>query len=207
MVHIINKLQLSDRGLVVKGTKQEVHLQQGTMDGACSVYSMMMCLIIIGSIRRRDVESLNDDKIKGNTSKGRLIRTFLYNNGFVRKGKDLSDLKKELLRSYRKSVTVDYFGADDIVKNIKESLDENYPVELGFVRKSKGGHAVVAIGYEQNDTDFLFYILDPGYPIPYGQYWNNVIKVETSSNRKYNGFNFVEKSAIQIDEALVIKKQ
>ena len=52
MVHIINKLQLSDRGLVVKGTKQEVHLQQGTMDRACSVYSMMMCLIIIGSIRR-----------------------------------------------------------------------------------------------------------------------------------------------------------
>ena len=47
MLHIINKLQLLNNGLVVKGTKQTVHLQQGTMDGACAVYSMMMCLIIV----------------------------------------------------------------------------------------------------------------------------------------------------------------
>ena len=37
MIKIINKLQLSDKGLMVKGTKQEVHLQQGAMDGMRSI--------------------------------------------------------------------------------------------------------------------------------------------------------------------------
>ena len=62
MLHIVNKLQLLNNGLVVKGTKQTVHLQQGTMDGACAIYSMMMCLIIIRSIHRNDVVSLDDDR-------------------------------------------------------------------------------------------------------------------------------------------------
>ncbi len=104
MIKIINKLQLSDLGLTVRGTKQEVHLQQGTIDGACAVYSMMMCLIMSRAIYRNDIVNLNDDNIKGNTSKGRLIRNFLHNNGFVRSGFELSQLKEELLHSFQKVV-------------------------------------------------------------------------------------------------------
>lgn len=211
MVHIINRLQLSSDGLVVKGTKQEAHLQQGAMDGACAVYSMMMCLIILRSIHRNDVVSLDDEKIKGNTSKGRLIRTFLHYNGFVRSGYTLEALRDDLLHSYQKKVTANLFSIEDgtniLMEGIINSLNNNIPVELGFQRKGKMGHAVVAIGYEKNTTGVLLYILDPGYPIIYGQYWNNVIHVDLNSNRKFYAFNFMEKESICIDEALVIENK
>ena len=211
MIKIINKLQLSDKGLMVKGTKQEVHLQQGAMDGACAVYSMMMCLIIARAIHRNEVVNLNDEKIKGNTSKGRLIRNFLYNNGFVRKGYELKDIDEELLHSFKKIVHTDYYSikqdGDDFIPKIINALDNNDPVELGFQRKGNTGHAVVAIGYEKNSNGVLLYILDPGYPIPFGQYWNNVIQIDSNSTCKYNALNFVEKEKIQVDEALVIKKK
>lgn len=210
MLHIINRIQLSNKGLIVKGTKQAVHLQQGTMDGACAVYCMMMCLIMIRSIHRNDVVSLDDDRIKGNTSKGRLIRTFLHDNGFVRKGYFLSTLKEELLHAYKKMVSVEYYAlendGDVFIDSVLGALKNNYPVELGFQRKGKSGHAVVAIGYEENPTNILLYVLDPGYPMPFGQYWNNVFQVDKNSSRKYNSYNFVENSCVQIDEALVIKK-
>jgi hypothetical protein len=210
MLHIINRLQLSDTGLVVKGTKQEVHLQQGTMDGACAVYSMMMCLIIIRSIHRKDVVSLEDEKINGNTAKGRLIRTFLHHNGFVRSGYYLDTLKDELLHSYKKMINAEYFALDNdngtFLETIIDALKGNNPVELGFQRKGKTGHAVVAVGYEENSMGVLLYTLDPSCPMPSGQYWNNVFQINRSSNRKYNTYNFIEDDYVQIDEALVIKK-
>lgn len=210
MLHIINKLQLLNDGLVVKGTKQAVHLQQGTMDGACAVYSMMMCLIIIRSIHRNDVVSLDDERIKGNTSKGRLIRAFLHYNGFVRKGYYLSTLKDELLHAYKKMVSVEYYAFENdnnvFIDSVLDALKNNDPVELGFQRTGKTGHAVVAIGYEENPKNILLYVLDPGYPMQFGQYWNNVFQIDRNSSRKYNSYNFVENSCVQIDEALVIKK-
>lgn len=211
MIHIINKLQLSNKGLIVKGTKQEVPLQQGTMDGACAVYSMMMCLIMIRAIHRNDVVSLNDERIKGNTAKGRLIRNFLYNNGFVRKGFFLSTLCEELSHSYSKVVQSEYYHLDknenEFFSAIIKALENNIPVELGFIRKTTGGHAVIAIGFEENPKGFLLYIIDPGFSVPLGQYWNNVIQIEINCGRKYNAFNYRENCFIQIDEALIIKKK
>ena len=211
MIHIIDKLQLSDKGLIVKGTKQVVHLQQGTMDGACAVYSMMMCLIISRAIHRNDVVCLNDDKIKGHTSKRRLIRNFLHNNGLVRNGYELDTLKDELLHTFQKIVQVNYYNiendGDEFITSIIKELDNNLPVEIAFQYKGNSGHAVVAIGYEKNSKGILLYILDPGYPMTYGQYWNNVIQIDPYSSCKYNAFNYVEREKIQVDEALVIKKR
>ena len=45
------------------------------------------------------------------------------------------------------------------------------------------------------------------FPIPFGQYWNNVIQIDSNSNRKFHALNFVEKEKIKVDEAIVIKKK
>ena len=200
---------MTEYGLVAKGTKQKVHLQQGSMDGACAVYSMMMCLIIIRAIHRSAIEELNDEKINGNTAQGRLIKQFLYNNGFVRKGYYLDKLEEDLQHTYKKIIDTYYFSIDDedFLNRIIDELNNNNPVELGYDYKGKHGHAVVAIGYEEIKTGYLLYVLDPGYPMPYGQYWNNVIKIDTTSIRKYCAYNSVEQLQIQINEALVITKK
>lgn len=51
-IKIINKVSLSQNGLVLSGSKQLAHLRQGELDGACAVYSMMMCLVIEKIIKR-----------------------------------------------------------------------------------------------------------------------------------------------------------
>jgi len=48
MIKIIKDLDITASGVSVFNRKwQPVHLQQGEMDGACAVYSMMMNLLIL----------------------------------------------------------------------------------------------------------------------------------------------------------------
>ena len=44
-IYIIDKIKLSDKGLVISGSQQLAHLRQGQLDGACAVYSMMMWIL------------------------------------------------------------------------------------------------------------------------------------------------------------------
>lgn len=45
-INIIDKVYLANDGVLRTYHMQKVHLRQGELDGACAVYSMMMCLII-----------------------------------------------------------------------------------------------------------------------------------------------------------------
>lgn len=54
----ISNLKISEQGLEAKGKNGRwcpILLLQGDMDGACSVYSLMMELILIRTINRSDV--------------------------------------------------------------------------------------------------------------------------------------------------------
>ena len=194
-------------GYLQKGSKQEIHLQQGALDGACAVYSLMMCLIILRRIKRRDVTDLDFSlSIDGRTSKGRLTRLFLDNQGLVRDGYYLHGIERDLLSSFRSKVETNYMQtSNNDYETLLEILDNNNPVELGFDRKNRrGGHAVVAIGYEVFDSLVNIYCLDPGYPMMKGQLWNNILQIDINSNSKYNCLNFQERSNICINEMLVI---
>lgn len=206
MIHIIDKLNLTKDGLFAKGTKQEIHLQQGALDGACAVYSLMMCLIILRRIKRRDVTDLDFSlRIDGRTSKGRLTRLFLDNQGLVRNGYYLNGLNCDLLSSFRSKVDTCYKQTtNNDYGTLIEFLDNNHPVELGFDRKNRGGHAVVAIGYEELGGFINIFCLDPGFPLIKGQLWNNILQIDTNSKSKYNFTNFQERSSICINEMLVI---
>ena len=96
-IHIIDKIELSDSGLVVKKSKQLAHLCQGDLDGACGVYSMMMCLIIEKIIRREVVTNVSPS-LRRNTSDGRLVRSFLENQGMIVNGYELKPLVADLQR-------------------------------------------------------------------------------------------------------------
>ena len=151
MIHIIDKVSLTSNGLVATGTKDLIHLHQGDMDGACAVYSLMMCLIINRSIKRLDVTDL-DKKHDGRSSKGRLVDTFLNNaKGLVREGYELEVLNTELLHAFKKCVSTAWYSTENAKKQelyaiIKSSLDEHSPIELGFSWKRKGGIAIGVCG-------------------------------------------------------------
>lgn len=208
MIKIIDRLSLNESGLVVRGTKQLVHLQQGSMDGACAVYSLMMCLIICKAIKRTDVTSFATKHDK-RTSKGRLVNNFLNNNGLVLNGYYIEQLNEELSHAFLKEVQTEYYSLQDekpIIDYITDSIDNDNAVEIGFVRPS-GGHAVVVIGYEKLSNRIRLFCLDPAFSISEEQYWNNIIDYDSTSTVKYNCMNFKENKQVQIDEVLIVRKR
>lgn len=223
MIKVIDKINLTKDGLFVKGTKQLVHLQQGSLDGACAVYSMMMCLIMNKVIKRRDVTDL-DFVHDGRVSKGKLVRLFLEHQGLLRNGYDFVSLQADLYKAFRKRVNVDCcvskFYAEtyniipnnnieikkSIIEDIIDALDNDMPVEVAFSRKrDRSGHAIVAIGYEKKHDSVSFFCLDPGFDLPKGQFWNNILQVNTDSTATFNCLNYQEERFVTIDELLIIE--
>ena len=207
-IKIIDKVILTKEGLMVKGTKQVAHLRQGELDGACAVYSMMMCLVIEKIIKRNIITNV-PESLRRNTSDGRLINHFLEKQGMVIKGYELKILKDELQSAFRKKVAPCYYSADeyDLTAVIKEAIDSNKPAEIGFSRKRQSGHAVVIIGYKEEKDKTSFYCLDPGYPMEECQIWNNVLEVDLTATAKYNCRNFREDSIVTIDEVMTFEKR
>ena len=176
---------------------KSVHLRQGDMDGACTVYSLMMGLISIGAIKRDDVE--NVDKKYGRTSKGRLIHEFLkkvpepgnkyQETVLLSSGYTLSDIQEKLRKSFNRVVDTDYrssleekddeqyLNKHELEEFIAGEIYEDRPVEIcyNYRGKSAFGHAVLVVGYEEdgNGTLIRFFCLDPGEEKPKG-------------NKKYN---------------------
>ena len=207
-IKIIDKVILTKEGLMVKGTKQMAHLRQGELDGACAVYSMMMCLVIEKIIKRNIITNV-PESLRRNTSDGRLINHFLEKQGMVINGYELKILKDELQSAFRKKVHPYYYSADeyDLPAVIKEAIDSNKPAEIGFSRKRQSGHAIVIIGYKEEKDKTSFYCLDPGYPMEECQIWNNVLEVDLTATAKYNCHNFREDSIVTIDEVMTFVKR
>lgn len=102
MIKIIRGLDITALGVCVYNRKwQSVHLQQGDMDGACAVYSMMMNLIVLKVFTRNQVTNLNTS-FKGNTAKGRLFKEFFVKEGLCRDGFYFSEIKEKLSHSLTK---------------------------------------------------------------------------------------------------------
>ena len=208
-IYIIDKIRLTDKGLIICGSQQQAHLRQGELDGACAVYSMMMCLTIEKIIKRSLITDV-PSSLKRNTSDGRLVKYFLEKQGMVINGYTLESLKENLQSAFKKKVESYYNNGEEteLVGDIIRCLHDNHPVELAFsYARKKYGHAIVAIGYKKNEHSTTLYCLDPGYPIEACQIWNNVLEIETGSTAKFNCYNMMDNRNVMIDEILVFKKR
>lgn len=211
---IINKYTLSYDGLFCKGTKQLIHLHQGDMDGACAVYSLMMGLLTIKALRRNDV--MPSTTHNGRTAKGRLVKEFLEKHGLVRDGYVLEALVNSFNSAARKLADCTYYCIyDDCYPRergffdcIKDALDDDLPVEIGYSYGKDSGHAVLVIGYDETKTKVNFFCLDPGHPLEKGQYWNNVVTLDKTEKSKMNAESLRDsyniRCKVNIEEAIVI---
>lgn len=213
-LNIIKTLHLNKNGVVAKtknGRYQTVHLRQGDLDGACTIYSIVMALILLGVLKHRDVSVGAATKDK-RTVIERLKKQLFEKYGLHRNGHEFDEIKDILQSSYSRLVSVDdpIEGPDNIIiEEIKNQINADKPVIVSY-ETSYSAHALVAIGIESEDDKVKKILcLDPGFPSPKFSYWNSIIDLE-SQKGKYNYRNITESgepTPIKLGSILVLSKK
>lgn len=225
MIKIIDSLYLTEKGCCIYNRGFfPVHIRQGDIDGACSIYALMMNLLILKTIRRRKLDDLYN-KIKTSPEIEPLFHEFFEKHGLVRDGFYFADLERLIKKSFGKVVTAKNYDEDSeeakdgFVGLIQKSIDSNQPIMLAIAFQGGEGHAVLAIGYEFDEEGlFNIFCLDPGYDCKPVSYWNMVISLHqyngiykhlciTENSRIIKDYAKNYHSAIAISDALLITRK
>lgn len=208
----------------------DIHLRQGELDGACTVYSLMMGLIIAvkGVTKTKLINLDTDSDTDWRTSYGRLIKEFFYKmpqtkddpeTTLIRNGATLAQIQDKLSHSFSKVIR-SYYGSSELGANeegymdkyqlldfIAGEIDEGCPVEIAFrYRRGGGGHAVLAVGYEKLDGALTkVFCLDPGIDFKGRGRYNAVI--DLTHNGKRIQYHEQYNCTVEITEALSFEKQ
>lgn len=181
---------------------------QGSMDGACGVYSLVMCLRILKIISQNelDLARTNPEKSKNNLLNYLFAKRGMYPEGLTR------DQIKRILHTYSSVETtlIDSVIVQDCIdERILEEIDNNRPVIIG-VNWSSGGHWMACIGYEKTEDDEYitkFFFLDPGSPESKHSPWNAFVDMPVKEVGKlphsYCGSNICP---CKIDDAIIFNQ-
>lgn len=186
MISIVNGIYLRNQQVLVKDANKHLvllHRRQGDLDGACAVYSTIMCMLHIGYLSEDDLRLYNSPDKR--TAKGKILHELMENNGLVRNGFSYIRLKKELNDKCGCDIIVNRRNPknqDDIVSNITDLIDNNV-APIVSIEWNDGAHALFAIGYETNEEEIITNILclDPDAESPKVCAWNCYIDVSKDS--------------------------
>lgn len=159
-----------------KGGFMNIHDQQGTLDGACAVYSVVMCMLY------ENIICDNERETQSRTSGGKLLKELFTNHGLV-KGGFYFDKLVSLINEYApKTWRVEYFGDKtpaQCVKGICEEIKYGCAPIIGVGYAGENfGHALLAVAYEEIEGKIeKIFCLDPGAPTPITSIWNSYIDV------------------------------
>lgn len=192
-IRIISPIQTTNIGPQVPDGKrywQPVHLRQGSMDGACGLYSIMMALIICGVVRYDDARSFWT--FTSRTPIGKLFSYFSEKGPLVAEGASLDDVHKVIDEYYPKLLDFQGFircKEIDMLESIEDQINQDSPVLL-LMTFEDGGHWVVVIGceyeYEHREKDKelrSLLILDPSVDAPLMCSWNGIIDARSTKGK------------------------
>ena len=130
-IHIIDSIRLNQKGLFTLDENYkwvEVHKQQGDLDGACAIYSLVMAMLCNGLLSDDDTKVYNRPDRR--TEKGKLLYQFFNERGMIREGYSYVTLAKEInespfgIKAIRKNPRTN----DGRIKTISDYLYDNTPV-------------------------------------------------------------------------------
>ena len=216
MKKFVRNLRFNDkRQLVCKGKNGKecpVFKKQGSLDGACATYSVIMNLLILGVISDSDTRICVEHK---NKDTKRLFKVFCNDYGMHRNGQTFYKIKKMLLEGFGNVVDVQHTNTKseslDTLNNIVSVLDEGLPVIISVFNNSGLNHAMLAIGYEIDKEEVKrVFCLDPSGDYILGrQRWNATIDVNTKRKNIFAYQSILEgekrKSFIDLDDILIIR--
>lgn len=194
VMNVMPSLSLSPTG-PVNAVGDEVHCRQGTLDGACGPYSLVMALLAAGIIRRHEVGygSLSD----GRTRLGKFHNRLREFGGLITEGTDQFELDW-LFDCFKRQITLDEIGGTTraIVDGVVEAIDNNRSAIVGVDFPGGNGHWLLIVGYqgqrveegsgEVRETVTHLLCLDPFMEAPRVSLWNAVLEVQTAEGMVAN---------------------
>lgn len=171
--------------------KSPVHHRQGTLDGACGLYSVLMTLLI-HRVTHPDELSLLDEA-DGRTRLGKLRAAMSEQPALVQDGMHLAELESMIATSFGGLLDLEYCDARGakLLPFIRRSLADDRPVIIGL-EASGWAHAVVLVGMELDDdasngkpTRLLAVDPSADVPPPTASAWNLMINSFATTGGRY----------------------
>ena len=156
--------------------KRSIALHQGSLDGACAVYSTIISLMCLRQINFEDV---NTGKIDKRSPKGKFLSILLEQRGMNMQGWYLKTLAQEINNTSDFNIKATAIRKD-YIDRIYDNTHEDLPSIIGLSFKNNElRHAIVCIGVEESEEcenkPVKLLCIDPAYPMACTAYWNCVI--------------------------------
>lgn len=207
-IRIMDLIKWGKKGVQVRDandTYTGLHQQQGTLDGACAVYSIVMALLAHGVFLENDLDVYKKGDKRG--PKGKLLSMLLEEQGFIKGGYSFKTLKSEMM-DYADKLNFSLIRRDPEeghAEMISQYIDDENPVVISVVGKYVN-HALLAVGYERNSEDRVTKILclDPGVPAPKYAPWNCYIDVASNSKSDFPFYYSAGDCAVYLDDMIAV---
>lgn len=188
------------------GGFMKIHNYQGSLDGACSVYSLTMSLLYENIVAYEETET------PSRKNGGRLLKELFSNYGLIKSGFHFSILKKIIEKYKTAHWRVEYKDGSpsECVKGICREIGNGCAPIIGIGYCGlEYGHALLVVGYEENDGKVeKIYCLDPGAPTPKTSVWNSYIDVRDLRKRsKYVNTMTTDHALVKIEDYIIIENK
>ena len=206
-IQIIDNIRLSWKGLQTKDSNDQwgnVHKQQGDLDGACSIYSLVMAMLCQKMITEEDIQILKSPDRR--TPKGK----FLYEQGLVHDGYNYTALAREINEQPFEIIATHKRPRSNAnrIELIEQFISQNIPVIIS-TDFNGGTHALLAIGIETNEHDIItkIFCFDPGASAPKVSQWNCFIDVSKEGDTHYPFYYVTEIDSykVTLNDMLIIE--
>lgn len=229
-IHVISQISLTEDGPAVtktikhKNGPQLIHLQQGSLDGACGPYCLCMALITLGFEKHSKLSNVFSDNALTSQNLFDIISD--NSSALIREGTDLNQLTK-YVKDYEKKglkykrVKSELHGSSKVVKEqnkkhdharVRDFVIEHILVDHVVLLASQY-HWVLVVGLEyenlipKKDEDVvdprLFFVLDPSESSPKFSVWNGIIDI----SGKGKGNNWFGSGSHAFYDALALWKE
>lgn len=209
-IKIIPSVKLYKTGIKTtqaNGSINSIALKQGSLDGACAVYSTIITLMCLRQINYEDVisETGNIDK---RSPKGKFLSKLLEQRGMNMLGWNLKTMAQEINNTSDFKVKATAVRKD-FIDRIYDNAQKGFPSILGITFSNQTRHAIVCIGIEESDglegTPTKLFCIDPSYAVSYTAYWNCVIMLPKQYDDDTDFFYVVENDLrkVKVDDAII----
>lgn len=192
------------------GSIKSIALHQGSLDGACAVYSTIISLMCLQQINIEDVNS-NSGNIDKRSSKGRFLSKLLEQRGMNMLGWNVKTMAQEINNTSSFNIRATAVRKD-YIDRIYDNIHQDNPAILGISFNNQNfGHAIVCIGVEESDeyedTPNKLFCIDSSHTMSNTSYWNCMIiipkKYDDNTELTYVVGDDIRK--IMLDDAIVFE--